>query len=628
MPDPRRFNTGQRMTLYDATDGQCARCGKRLEPGWHADHVKPFSKGGGTTLANGQALCPDCNIRKGARDHLKLRDWQRRHNAAYLQASPRDWLTSATPGAGKTICISVLARTLIDNGVIDRVIVAVPSSALKVQWAVAADRANLRLQPTENGHGREGSDFHGQTITYQQLIANPKHHQKITNSARTLVILDEIHHAGDGLEWGRAVREAFGQAHRRILITGTPFRTDNVAIPFAPYEADSNTLRPNFTYGYGDAVRDGVCRPIAIEAYDGRARWMHLNGQTEADLIDVDESETPKALETILQPTMEWLQTIVRTAHASLLTIRETIPEAAGMVIAKDEAHARGIHEMMKRVLGVEPVKITSEDERSDALIEKFGASSDPWVVSIRKISEGVDIPRLRVGVWATNYRTSLFFRQMVGRFVRVTGDDDLGAILYIPALSSLKQYGADVEKEIVHALLSQEDPKPPTPRDPNGPRITPPQIFEPIPISADNALLDERIYQGETFSRAEIIAAEEHCTSVGLPVKEAIKIAKLLRAIGSAPVVTISVPIEEAPEETPTHIRHRNLRSRVNDLVTRVVSTECREGDDPSKSFARWNTRVNQQLGIRNSKRTQASLAALLDVARWLEDYLEERTR
>ena len=36
-------------------------------------------------------------------------------------------------------------------------------------------------------------------------------------------------------------------------------------------------------------------------------------------------------------------------------------------------------------------------------------------------VSEGVDVPRLRVGVYATTARTELFFRQVVGRFVRRT---------------------------------------------------------------------------------------------------------------------------------------------------------------------------------------------------------------
>jgi 5-methylcytosine-specific restriction endonuclease McrA len=38
-----------------------------LEPGWHADHTRPLRAGGETDPANGRALCPRCNLRKGGR---------------------------------------------------------------------------------------------------------------------------------------------------------------------------------------------------------------------------------------------------------------------------------------------------------------------------------------------------------------------------------------------------------------------------------------------------------------------------------------------------------------------------------------------------------------------------------
>lgn len=61
----RRFNSKQRVALFIRSQGKCAKCGRRLVIGWHADHKRPFCKNGETDTLNGQALCPSCNQKKG-----------------------------------------------------------------------------------------------------------------------------------------------------------------------------------------------------------------------------------------------------------------------------------------------------------------------------------------------------------------------------------------------------------------------------------------------------------------------------------------------------------------------------------------------------------------------------------
>ena len=63
----RRFRPAARVALFLAARGRCADCGVALEPGWHADHVRPARAGGATGPANGRALCPRCNLAKGGR---------------------------------------------------------------------------------------------------------------------------------------------------------------------------------------------------------------------------------------------------------------------------------------------------------------------------------------------------------------------------------------------------------------------------------------------------------------------------------------------------------------------------------------------------------------------------------
>jgi len=66
MTDRRTFNQRERAALFLAADGKCEQCGTPLAAGWHADHIAPYSKGGPTAIENGQALCADCNLRKGS----------------------------------------------------------------------------------------------------------------------------------------------------------------------------------------------------------------------------------------------------------------------------------------------------------------------------------------------------------------------------------------------------------------------------------------------------------------------------------------------------------------------------------------------------------------------------------
>ena len=82
-----------------------------------------------------------------------------------------------------------------------------------------------------------GRRYHGMAVTYAQVAVRASLHREITESARTLVILDEVHHAGDSLSWGDAIREAFESATRRLSLTGTPFRSDTSPIPFVTYPA-------------------------------------------------------------------------------------------------------------------------------------------------------------------------------------------------------------------------------------------------------------------------------------------------------------------------------------------------------------------------------------------------------
>ncbi len=211
-----------------------------------------------------------------------LRAWQAAALQAWVDADPRDFLAVATPGAGKTSFALSLAARLIAQRRIDRVVVVTPTEHLKTQWADAAARAGIALDPAfGSGRARTSRDFRGIVVTYAGVAANVLGLRVRTEAYKTLVVLDEVHHAGDAMSWGEAVREAFEPAARRLMLTGTPFRSDTNPIPFVRYEADGHggmRSAADFSYGYGPALADGIVRPVLFLAYSGDVHWRTSAG--------------------------------------------------------------------------------------------------------------------------------------------------------------------------------------------------------------------------------------------------------------------------------------------------------------------------------------------------------------
>src|SRR5262249_25721653 len=141
----------------------------------------------------------------------------------YFGRPRRDFLLVATPGAGKTAWALMVGARLLAQRQVAAITVVTPTEHLKYQWARAADAVGSSLDPGHrNAQGRAPADFTGVAVTYAQVAAHPALHKQRTLNRPTLVVFDEIHHAGDALSWGEAVRDAFEPARRRLALTGTP----------------------------------------------------------------------------------------------------------------------------------------------------------------------------------------------------------------------------------------------------------------------------------------------------------------------------------------------------------------------------------------------------------------------
>ncbi|GAA4766992.1 DEAD/DEAH box helicase [Microbacterium gilvum] len=389
----------------------------------------------------------------------KLRAWQQEALELYFaQPDRRDFLVAATPGAGKTTFALTLANELRHRGDIDRIVVVCPTEHLKTQWADAAARVSIRLDPDfKNSHWMPARHYHGVVVTYAQVSMKPEVHRELTKGARTLVVLDEVHHGGDALSWGDGIREAYGPAVRRLSLSGTPFRSDDSPIPFVEYAPDAQGLRTSITdydYGYGRALADGVVRPVLFHVYSGHMTWRTKAGdELEAHLgQDNTKDITSQAWRTALDPNGDWMPAVLRSADKRLTEIRHHVPDAGGLVIATDQTNARAYAKILHEITGQRPTVVLSDEAEASARIEQFSGNTTRWMVAVRMVSEGVDVPRLAVGVYATSSSTPLFFAQAIGRFVRARRRGEAASV-FLPNIPVLMALATEMERQRDHVL-------------------------------------------------------------------------------------------------------------------------------------------------------------------------------
>ena len=388
-----------------------------------------------------------------------LRRWQMRALAAMDRWERGSFLLSAAPGAGKTRPALELARRHLASGAAGSVLVACPTGPLTRQWARAASRLGVELA-VDAPSPRPPAGFDGVAVTYARIAKAPGRWERAAR-AQTLVIADEAHHLGEELAWGEAFSRAVGGCERWLLLSGTPFRSDATPIPGVRYDS-AGLAEPDVSYSYADAVLEGICRPVAFVAYDGTLSWRSGDDVIESSFETVlSGREASRRYRTAISTELpDGLPRILREADAKLRKLRrDGHPDAGGLVIAADSSHARRIAALLREATGRSALVVLHNEPRAGEKLAGFTASRDPWIVAVNMVSEGVDIPRLRVGVYATAAKTPLVFRQIVGRFVRTIGHrPPEPSWLYIPADPVLRDHAAAVQQELRHALRRTDD--------------------------------------------------------------------------------------------------------------------------------------------------------------------------
>jgi superfamily II DNA or RNA helicase len=437
-------------------------------------------------------------------------------------------------------------------------------------------------------------DVQGLSITYQQASSpvGKELLRRIVDRRRVGAILDEVHHAGESLSWGDCLRYIFEGATYRLCLSGTPFRSDNNPIPFVVYDNSGRSLC-EFNYGYGDALRDdNVVRYVFFPSYEGKMEWVSSDGEEIAATFNdyLSEQRSSERLRTAIEPSAEWLPQVIRDAHERLSAIRDDLetgdPRAGGLIICMNQMHAQTTADLVKRITGTKPVVVISDMEaEASAEIDRYAKGNTPWIVAVKMVSEGVDIPRLRVGIYATNVTTELFFRQAVGRIVRWQGiSENENAYFYIPRDERLVSFARAIRDERDHVLMEGMD------YSERGDRELDPN-FDPalslyIPISA----MPERhntIVSDSEITPEELAYAKRIAESIGFGHTPEEILAMAFRAAG------VNVPKDK--ERTASRqdegsqalfIRRQRLRTECNTLASRLsIAT----GEEHKAIHSRW---------------------------------------
>lgn len=554
------------------------------------------------------------------------RKWQEEARARFesrvVLGSQDDFLCVATPGGGKTLFALMVMHDLLTSGVVGRCVVVCPTAHLKEQWISAATRVGIHLDNRPNSEGWETSDFHGAAMTYAQVSRQALLHRRACLTKRTLVVLDETHHAGSAESWGTELKAAFSESWGRLLLTGTPWRDPESAIPFVRYDERGRSVS-DYDYGYAKAVAQGVCRPVVFRGYDGEINWHTVRGDYQtANLKDeVAPEEAARRLRTALDPAGRWLRGVLVEADAKLREIRGGgHPDAAGLVIAKDQYHAKEIVRTMGESLGDRPELVISDEPGSSERIARFRDGTSRWIVAVKMVSEGVDVPRLRVGVYATNTIAKLFFNQVTGRFVRmVEGVDEQTAYLYLPSDDRIMSFAKSIMEEQAHELreaLKEEIER----------EIREIERMESQPDlflsgTSGDPRLDEVVTADKQYTANEMANAQR-LKALNSPLWNHIPdetIAEIVRQSQGLVAAPVEPPAAERFEAPPRNraAEVKELRGTVNKTVWRVAHQQFAGSTEEEKrtEVKKMNALLNFEIGAERKRWTLADCRHALEI-------------
>ncbi|MFI8621668.1 DEAD/DEAH box helicase [Marinomonas sp. NPDC078689] len=378
-----------------------------------------------------------------------LREWQKRCVSEVLKKyqSMPDALVLATPGAGKTIMASYVAKYLLDKRKIDYIVCFSPSKVVSQSIRVTFEQILERPFNGQLGALGTSRTYHSMT-NINELINN-------LSMSRVLVIFDEIHHcAGDGSSlsntWGFQLLSTIQKlATYTLSLTGTPWRTDTLPIPLARYSDPEGNIQCDFTYDLIEAIKDKVCRAPLITAVDTDQVMVRKGNEsnTYRSITELLESGYVSYRMILKQP--EIIIHMLSLSIQKLDELRKADVNAGGLIVSASYEHALQIQAILTGHFNTNATIVSYRLEDSPELINRFRENSSEWIISIAMISEGTDIPRLQVCCNLTDITTELYFRQILGRILRMTTSQTSIGYMFVLAEPDLIEYAERLNQAI-----------------------------------------------------------------------------------------------------------------------------------------------------------------------------------
>lgn len=381
---------------------------------------------------------------------MNLRQWQQDCVKAALKVyqDERHFLCLATPGAGKTHMAAELAFQLYQSGKIDFVLCFSPSVSVSKS---IHDSFSQRFSARFDGViGAVGCSY-----TYQSMLFFNKDFWSLLKLNRVLVIFDEVHHcSGTSVEnansWGEEIiLNIQKHAAFTLALTGTPWRSDKAPIVMARYSDTEGRIQCDFAYGLKEATRDQVCRVPNIVLIDNEQLVVSDNSEEQKVFKNLQEllSHSDITYQDVITNDMA-LKHVLNLAISRLECIRENNPEAGGLIVASSVQHALLILHILKGNFNQSAVLVSYKDPRAAKTIEHFRTNSIQWIVSVGMVSEGTDIPRLQVCCHLSRVKTELYFRQVLGRILRISKAANQEAWLYTFAEPQLAEFASRLKED------------------------------------------------------------------------------------------------------------------------------------------------------------------------------------
>ncbi len=359
----------------------------------------------------------------------------------------------ATPGAGKTVMAAEVASRLFEIGMIDLVLCFSPSLTVAEGMQKTF---SWKLECSFNG----GLGSLGGSYTYQSIRFLDENFWYTVSKYRVLVVFDEIHHCsfddeGRSNSWGlEIVSKIQGFAYYTLALSGTPWRSDRLPIVMAEYSDPDGKVVCDYQYGLQQAVEDKVCRRPKIVLIDNE----HLSVKAGSD-----NQHFSSILDCLKQSNVSYqsvihnedaMNFILNSGCQKLAQIRQESPSAGGLVVASSIKHAKDVQKRLVEHFNQSACIVTYHHDNPLHEIESFRHSKVQWIVSVGMISEGTDIPRLQVCCHMSSVKTELYFRQVLGRILRISDSPNQEAWLYTFAEESLIGFAERIEQDIPDSCM------------------------------------------------------------------------------------------------------------------------------------------------------------------------------